>query len=325
MPITSVSKDSAALTMTVVADFPVPVQRLWDTYADPRQLERFWGPRMWPATFTRHDMQPGGRSDYFMTGPDGEVSRGYWEYLTVQPAQSFEVRDAFANPDGSPNPDMPTLRMVVTFTPTDTGSRVSTTTWFKSVAELDLLIEMGMEQGMREAVDQMDDVLADLTSFAAGRACSAQILSDTQVRIARVIRGPVDQVWRAHHDAELLQRWLLGPDGWVMPVCEVAENVGDTYRYEWETIDGSQRFGFTGRLLQSAPPHRTVTTEAMTGMEGSPTTNELTLTPVAGGTLLSIVITYPSAEVRDIVLDTGMTDGMESSYVRLEEQILTPA
>ena len=169
---------------------------------------------------------------------------------------------------------------------------------------------------------QMDDVLADLASFAADAVCAAQILSDTQVRVSRVIRGSVEQVWRAHHDAELMQRWLLGPDGWTMPVCEVATAVGDTYRYEWEQVDGDGRFGFTGELLESSPPHRAVTTEQMIGMDGPGTTNEMTLTPVEGGTLLSIVITYPSAEVRDIVLATGMTDGMETSYARLEDEVL---
>jgi uncharacterized protein YndB with AHSA1/START domain len=325
MPITSVSKDPAALTLTVVAEFPVPVQRLWDAYADPRELERFWGPPTYPARFTRHDMFPGGRSEYAMTGPDGDVSRGYWEFLSVQPGESFEVRDGFAGPDGTANPEMPSMRMVFTFTATDTGSRVTSTTWFNSVEELDQLLAMGMEQGMREAMAQMDGALADLATFAAGRACEAQILSDTQVRVSRVIRGTVEQVWAAHHVPELLQRWMLGPDGWTMPVCQVAARVGDSYRYEWESVDGAQRFGFTGALLESAPPNRAVTTEQMIGMEGPPATNEMTLTPVAGGTLLSLVITYPSAGVRDMVLATGMTAGMETSYARLEQQVLQSA
>jgi uncharacterized protein YndB with AHSA1/START domain len=110
-----------------------------------------------------------------------------------------------------------------------------------------------------------------------------------------------------------------------MPVCEVAAAVGEHYRYEWESDDGSQRFGFTGELLESTPPHRAVTTEQMIGMDGPGTTNEMTLTPVEGGTLLSIVITYPSAEVRDMVLGTGMTGGMETSYARLEESVLRAA
>jgi uncharacterized protein YndB with AHSA1/START domain len=325
MPITSVSKDPAALTMTVVAEFPVPVQRLWDAYADPRELERFWGPPTHPARFTRHDMYPGGRSEYAMTGPDGDVSRGYWEFVSVHPGESFEVRDGFAGPDGTAAAELPSMRMVFTFAATDTGSRVSTTTWFNSVEDLEQLLAMGMEEGMREAMSQMDAVLADLATFAAGHACEAQILSDTQVRVSRVIRGTVEQVWAAHHDPELLQRWMLGPDGWTMPVCEIAAQVGDTYRYEWESVDEAQRFGFTGALLESAPPHRAVTTEQMIGMDGPPATNEMTLTPVEAGTLLSIVITYPSAEVRDMVLATGMTGGMETSYARLEERVLGAA
>ncbi len=322
MPITSVTKDSEALTMTVVADFPVPLERLWNAYADPRQLERFWGPPTYPARFTRHDMYPGGRSEYAMTGPAGDVSRGYWEYLDVTPLVSFEVLDGFANPDGSANTQMPSMRMVFTFAGTDDGSRVSTTSYFNSVAELDQLLSMGMEEGLKAAMGQMDDVLADLTSFAAEAASTAQILSETQVRVSRVIRGSVEQVWRAHHDAELLRRWLLGPDGWTMPVCEVATQVGEAYRYEWAQADGSGRFGFTGELLESVPWHRAVTTEQMIGMDGPGTVNEMTLTPVARGTLMSLVITYPSAEVRDIVLGTGMVDGMETSYARLESEVL---
>lgn len=322
MPITSVTKDPADLTMTVVAEFPVPLQRLWEAYADPRQLERFWGPPTYPARFTRHDMYAGGRSDYTMTGPGGDESRGFWEYLDVRPLQSFEVRDGFARPDGSPDTDLPSMRMLFTFAATATGSQVVTTTYFDSLEDLDRLLGMGMEQGMREAMGQMDDVLADLASFAAGAPCEAQILSDTQVRVARIIRGSVEQVWAAHHDADLVKQWLLGPEGWVMPVCEVAVAVGDTYRYEWERADGTERFGFTGQLLESAPPRRAVTSEQMVGTEGPATVNELTLLPVEAGTLLSLVITYPSAEFRDMVLATGMTTGMETSYARLEERLL---
>jgi uncharacterized protein YndB with AHSA1/START domain len=325
MPITSVTKDPEALTLTVVADFEVPLQRLWDAYADPRRLERFWGPPTYPATFTRHDMVAGGRSEYAMTGPEGDVHRGYWEYLDVQPMRSFDVRDGFANPDGTVNEALPSMRVEFVFSATDAGSQVRTTTHFNSMEELEQLVSMGMEEGMREAMGQMDSVLADLASFASAKPTWAQVLSNTQVRVSRVIRGSAEAVWAAHHDAGLVRRWLLGPDGWEMLVCELAADVGDTYRYEWQREDGSERFGFTGELLESVPGVRSVTTERMIGADGSSTRNEMTLTPVAGGTLLSIVITYPSAEVRDMVLATGMTDGMEASYVRLEERILAAA
>ena len=322
MPVTSVHTDPASLTMTVVAEFPVPVSRLWDAYADPRQIERFWGPPTYPATFARHDMHVPGRSSYWMTGPEGDVSRGFWEFQAVQAGRSFEVIDGFAQEDGEPNEELPTTRMVFTFEPTEAGSKVTTTTRFNSLDDLEKLTSMGMEEGMREAASQMDAVLADLATFAAGQATEAQILSDTRVRISRIVRGSVEQVWRAHNEVELVKRWLLGPDGWTMPVCELAAKVGDTYRYEWEQEGGGERFGFTGELLESVEPSRSVTTERMIGTDGPSTVNEMTLTPVAEGTLLSLVVTYPSAEVRDMILATGMTDGMETSYARLEEQVL---
>lgn len=324
MPVTTVARDTEALTLTVVADFCAGVQRLWDAYVDPRQLERFWGPPSWPATFTRHDAATGGRSAYTMTGPDGDSHGGYWEWLSVDPLKSFEVLDGFATADGTPDPALPSARMRFVFEDTDAGSRVTTTSYFSSLADLEQLLGMGMEEGMREAMGQMDEVLADLTSFAAGQGTTTQLLSDTRARISRVVRGSVDQVWRAHHEPSLLRRWLLGPDGWTMPVCEVATEVGDTYRYEWEPVDGTEgeRFGFEGDLLESAPPYRSVTVERMIGVPGQGIHNELTLTPVAAGTLLAVVITFPDAETRDSILATGMADGMEASYARLEATVL---
>lgn len=325
MPVTSITKDPEALTITVVADFAAPVERLWEAYVDPRQLERFWGPPTYPATFTRHDAAAGGRSDYYMTSPEGERHYGYWEWTSVDERKGFEVADGFAHPDGTPNTELPTGRMVFAFEATPTGSRVTTTSHHASAEDLATVLEMGMEEGLQQAMAQMDDVLADLRTFAADIPTHTQILNDTQARISRVIKGSQEQVWRAHHDPELLQRWLLGPDGWTMPVCQVGEAVGDTYRYEW--AKGEDHFGFEGEVLESAAPYRSVTTERPIGLpaefEGS--VNELTLTPVEGGTLLSLVITYTSKEIRDMVLGTGMTDGMETSYRRLEEQVLTPA
>lgn len=327
MPITSIDKDPVALTMTVVADFPVSVERLWDAYADPRQLERFWGPPQWPATFERHDFFPGGRSAYVMTGPDGETSGGYWEFLGVDNRRGFEVLDGFSRPDGSPNTDMPTTRMVFAFDATEAGSRVTTTTFFDTAGHLEQLVEMGMEEGLRLAMGQIDDVVADLRAFAADLPAAAQILDDTTVRISRVIRGSVEQVWAAHHDPDLVAQWMLGPDGWSMPVCETATEVGATYRYVWRNDADDTTFFSTGEVTEISEPNRVVFTERMEGdmiPEGAPgTTNESTFTPVEGGTLLVLVVTYPDAETRDMVLGTGMVDGMEQSYQRMERVALS--
>ena len=152
MPITDVSSNPETMTLTVVGDYPCTVERLWDAYADPRQLEKFWGPETWPATFTRHDMAVGGRSHYYMTGPEGEQSHGYWEFLAIDAPKRIEVRDGFADASGVPNSTMPSMRMVITFESTDAGSRFTNVTHFNSVETMEKLVSMGMIEGMKSAV-----------------------------------------------------------------------------------------------------------------------------------------------------------------------------
>ncbi len=160
MPITNIEQDLEAITLTITAEFPVPVRRLWDAYADPRQLERFWGPPGWPATFTRHDFAPGGLSKYYMAGPDGEKSRGYWEFISVEAPDSFEVLDGFADDAGEPNTALPSVRMVFTFEEIPSGSQMVTTTHFNSKEDLEELLAMGMLEGTKAAMGQIDAVLA---------------------------------------------------------------------------------------------------------------------------------------------------------------------
>ncbi|WP_053384347.1 SRPBCC family protein [Leucobacter celer] len=328
MPVTDITTDPEALTLRVTADFTVPVRRLWDAYTDPRQIERFWGPPEYPATFLRHDVFPGGLSNYYMTGPEGDRSCGYWKWVAVDEGRSFEVADGFAHDDGTPNTELPDMRMVFEFTETALGSRLTTTTHFNTLEELEQLQAMGMMEGMSAAMGQIDAVLEDLESFAAGRGTELQLIGETRARVSRVIRGTVDQVWRAHTDPELLRRWQLGPDGWSMPVCEFGAEPGQSLRTEWQNDETGDRFGFAGVVVEAAPPHRLVTTERMVspqdpdGAGSAETLNEMTLTPVEGGTLLAYLITYPDAEIREMVLATGMVDGMETGYARLEAEVL---
>ena len=160
MPVVEIHKDTKALTMKVVAQFAAPVARVWAAYADPRQLERFWGPPQWPATFTRHDFKVGGRSEYYMTGPNGEKSSGYWEFLSIDEPKAFEVKDGFLGADGQADSKMPSMRMRFTFEAHDGGTRMTTVTHFPSLEALEQLLNMGMEEGLKAAMAQIDGVLA---------------------------------------------------------------------------------------------------------------------------------------------------------------------
>src|SRR5699024_266093 len=119
---------------------------------DPRQLEQFWGPPQWPATFTRHDFYPGGRSAFVMRGAAGESSYGYWAFEEVQEPRHFAVTDGFAGEDGQPNGELPAMRMEFDFEETPGGSRLVATTYFRSADELEELLEMGMEEGTTAAM-----------------------------------------------------------------------------------------------------------------------------------------------------------------------------
>ncbi|MHC3000128.1 SRPBCC family protein [Microbacterium sp. HJ5] len=320
MPVTDVTTDPEALTMTLTAEFDAPVDRLWDAFTNPRQLERFWGPPGWPATFPTFDFEVGGHAVYFMTSPQGEKSYGSWEFLEIDGPQGFTVLDNFANEDGAPLDGMPTMRVVFRFDATGTGSRMVNTTYFASAEALEQVVAFGAVEGSTMAINQLDRVLAGLREYAAGKGTQTEILDDTHVRITRLIEGPIDLVWRAHQEPELLEKWMLGPDGWRMSVCEVDSAVGGRYRYEWEPVDGAEgeRFGFDGETVLAEAPRRAVTTEHMTGTDYPSTLNDLSLEEEDGATLITLLIEYPDKQTRDMVLATGMTEGMEASYARLE-------
>lgn len=325
MPVTDVTTDTEALTMTLTAEFAAPVERVWRAFTDPRQLERFWGPPGWPASFSEFDFSVGGHARYAMTSPRGEMARGAWEFLRIDEPHGFDVLDAFADENGDLLADMPSMRMTFVFEPTDNGSRLTNTSRFVSAESLEQVVAMGAVEGSRLALNQLDLVLADLRAYSQGKGTRTEVLSDTQVRFTRLIEGSRELVWRAHTEPDLMKQWLLGPDGWKMTVCEVDPAVGGRYRYAWEPIEGAagEAFGFDGETLVSDAPARAVTTEHMTGTDFPSTLNDMSLYEEDGVTLITLLIEYPDSQTRDMVLATGMTDGMETSYQRLDGILAT--
>ena len=132
MSVTSVDKNLDSLTITLVADFDAPIERVWQLWADPRKLERWWGPPSYPATMEKHDLTPGGDVTYFMTGLDGDQPRGWWRVTSVNPPKSLEFTDGFANQDGTPNADMPITRVHMQLTEHSGGTRMELRSVFES-------------------------------------------------------------------------------------------------------------------------------------------------------------------------------------------------
>ncbi|MEV6812758.1 SRPBCC domain-containing protein [Micromonospora sp. NPDC051296] len=160
MPVTDVQHDLDNLTLTITADFAAPVERIWQVYADPRQLETVWGPPTYPATVVEHDLTPGGRVTYYMTGPEGDKHAGYWLVTAVDEPRSFAFEDGFADLDFNPNPDLPVSNNVYTFTEHNGGTRAIYVGTYESAEALQQVLDMGVVEGATLAINQIDAVVA---------------------------------------------------------------------------------------------------------------------------------------------------------------------
>lgn len=162
MTVISSHKDTEALTMTFVAEFDAAAERVWRVWEDPRLLERWWGPPLWPATFERHDFVVGGGSRYYMTGPEGEKAHGWWTTTVVEAPHRLEFDDGFAGDDGEPVSTIGPTHTVVGIEGAGAGSRMTAVTIFTDAGQFEQMLAMGMEEGMRLAMGQIDALLGEV-------------------------------------------------------------------------------------------------------------------------------------------------------------------
>lgn len=159
MTVISTTPDRENLEMTVVAEFNSPAEKVWQVWEDPRKLEKWWGPPTWPATFTEFDFTEGGEVKYHMTGPDGEKAPGFWRFQVIEANRRIQFLDGFSKQDGDVDEDMPTMVMTMTLEGYGDKTTMTTVTKFNSLDELEQLLEMGMAEGITQAMGQIDDLL----------------------------------------------------------------------------------------------------------------------------------------------------------------------
>lgn len=155
-----VTKDLDQARLTIRAEYAASPERIWELWADPRQLERWWGPPGYPATVTDHDLVPGGLVRYFMTGPEGQQHHGGWRVLDLSPPRRLEIEDYFADGDGAEDSSLPVSRTTVSIEEVAPGTtRMTIDTGYPSVEALEQVLAMGMEEGIKGALGQIDDLL----------------------------------------------------------------------------------------------------------------------------------------------------------------------
>ena len=147
--------------------------------------------------------------------------------------------------------------------------------------------------------------------------------SDREVRVTREFKAPRELVYRAYTVPELVRRWLLGPPGWSMPVCKMDVRVGGTYRWRWRSDEDGSEFGFHGVFREVSPPAKVVHEEFydpgdVGGDMGAGAVITVTFTERNGVTTMTSLMDFGTKAARDAAMSTGMTDGMEQSYQRLD-------
>lgn len=146
---------------------------------------------------------------------------------------------------------------------------------------------------------------------------TTELVGDAGLRIVRSFDAAPQRVWDAHWKPELVTQWMLGPEGWTMPVCEIEPRVGAEIRFRWENPAG-EGFGMHGVVDVVEEPVRSVHTELFEFPGATKTSVETLFHPDGSGTRLEVIITYASAEAREAAMATGMTEGIEASYARLD-------
>jgi uncharacterized protein YndB with AHSA1/START domain len=144
---------------------------------------------------------------------------------------------------------------------------------------------------------------------------------DKHIVVTRRFAAAPESVYRAHTDPKLIQKWLLGPEGWTMPVCQVDARPGGKFRYEWKNAQG-HGFHITGEYIELKPSSRISHVERMWLPDPTPDNHvETSFVADGAGTLMTMRMTLPDEKTRAGMLATGMEGGMEASYVRLEAML----
>lgn len=152
-------------------------------------------------------------------------------------------------------------------------------------------------------------------------ATSFTMPSDREIVATRAFSAPRKLIFDAHTRPEHVTQWMLGPDGWTMPVCEIDLRVGGAWRFVWRKSDGSE-MEMRGEYREIKAPERLVHTE-LWGADWPESTNTLVLTEESGKTTLVCTVRYQSKEIREKALETGMQEGWSQSYDRLDEYLRT--
>ena len=162
MPVQEIITDREELTITVLATYETNLETVWRLWTEPSLREKWWGPPGYPATFTDHDLVPGTLVDYHMTGPDGTRYPGWWKILSVEPPHTLVFEDGFSDAEGNIDESMPSSLNRIRLNAVDGVVTMRIEGRYATLDALEKVVAMGVEEGLRGAVGQIDELIASI-------------------------------------------------------------------------------------------------------------------------------------------------------------------
>ena len=326
MPKKTDAKSEFDLTITRLVDAPRAL--VWQAWTNPELLKKWWAPKPFTTPEAEIDVRPGGKFRTLMVGPDGTEYPGSGVFLEVVEQERIVFTDAL-EPGWRPS-NHPFFTAIFTLVDENGKTRYTARAMHKNDDDRRKHEEMGFHQGWATCADQLAKLAESLkcpasdspSASPAKRSGKLKITTptDREIVISRAFDAPRVLVWDALTKPELLKRWLFGPDGWSMTVCEIDLRVGGKYRYVWTKMPSGYEMGMGGVYREIAKPERIVSTEQFDDpWYSGEALGTAVLTERDGKTNLVTTMRYESKEVRDNVLKSPMDEGMELGYDRLEK------
>lgn len=317
-------------TVSITKQLDAPLELVWDAYTKPEYLDQWWAPKPFSSRTKHMNFAVGGRRFYAMVSPEGQERWVMQQFRSITPKSHFSLFNAFA--DADENLELPGSDWDMNFSEQDGKTTVHASIYNESLERLERMIEMGFQSGVAAQLENLDELLANLSGGGTKKMKPAEVStpSDREVLVKRSFDAPVALVWRAYTEPDLMRRWLTAMPGWTMPVCEMTTDVGGKYRWRWRHEENGQEFGFAGEMLEVDLHSRIMHTQAFDpgnlgeSMGGEPSIITVTFDESNGITNVATSIKFASKADRDAAVSTGMTDGMEMSYQSLDALLGSP-
>jgi uncharacterized protein YndB with AHSA1/START domain len=301
--------------LVLTRTFAAPRHLVWEAYTDCRHLSQWWGPTGWTVPHCQLDLRPGGKWHYCMKGemPDGNVieSWGLAVYEEIAAPERLVYRDAFSDAEGNISAEFPRALVTVNLEEVDGKTLLTSHIRYDSAADLETVLNIGMEEGISQTWDRLDD---HLNMMGEGLVQ----LAEQTIVLTRVFNAPRHIVFDAMTQTEHVPHWY-GPQshGMRMTLCEIDLRVGGKWRFVIKAAD-SNEVEFYGEYLTINRPSHLVFTEIFALFPDTVSTIDTVYEDWGAQTRLVATCTYPSNEVRDNVIASGMEEGLRETYNQLD-------